>query len=121
MDLHIGNEIKKVMKQKGIKPGWLAQKIDTSVRNMHDILSRKDVSALQLKKISVYLSYDFLKMVSNDEIPNGVSEPSVDYGMMKFENESLREQLEFSKKLIESKDKLLEKYKKELVAKKIEG
>lgn len=62
MDLHIGSEIKRIMEEKGIQPEWLAQRINTSRRNLYDILQRQEISTGQLLEISRALEYDFFEL-----------------------------------------------------------
>lgn len=66
MELHIGNEIKRVLEEKGIKPEFVAQRISTSVRNFYDILTREEISTGQLSQISKALDYDFFSLYQHD-------------------------------------------------------
>jgi hypothetical protein len=79
MELHIGTEISKVLEQKGIKPEFLAKQINTSRRNVYDILKRKEIGTGQLVAISKALHFDFFALYQDEEIPDVVSEPSLNY------------------------------------------
>lgn len=74
MELHIGSEIKRVMEEKGIQPEWLAQRINTSRRNLYDILQRQEISTGQLLEISKALDYDFFQLYQSM-----VAEPAEPY------------------------------------------
>jgi predicted transcriptional regulator len=78
MELHIGSEIKRVMEEKGIQPEWLAQKINTSRRNLYDILQRQEISTGQLLEISRALDYDFFQLYQS-----AVCEPNESYKVNK--------------------------------------
>lgn len=106
--MHIGKEIQKVVKEKGVKVGWLAAQINTSRRNMQDIFNREDISVLTLARISKVLDHNFLYDIESEVSLTTAHEPYVAYNK---EAELLKEQLELSKQLIESKDKLLAEYK----------
>lgn len=108
--MHIGKEIRKVMEERGIKATWLAQEISTSRRNLYDILEREDINASVLAKISRTLGFNFFALYS--EGLSTLAEPEVEYGKLKQENELLKEQLDLTNKLVESKDKLLKAYLK---------
>lgn len=110
--MHIGKEIRKVMDQRGVKPAWLAQQISTSRRNMYDILKRADISTGVLVEISKYLGFNFLSLY-NENLPMA-EDNTADYGKLKHENELLREQLDLTNKLIDSKEKLLKEYRKKV-------
>lgn len=62
MKLHIGKEIRRVLEEKGITAKWLAQKINTSDRNLYDLLTRDEIGTGQLKEISKILNYDFFSL-----------------------------------------------------------
>ncbi len=106
--MHIGKEIQKVVKEKGVKVGWLASQIATSRRNMQDIFKREDISVMTLAKISKVLDHNFLYDIESEVSLTTVHEPLPAYGGK--ETELLKEQLELTRRLIESKDKLLSEY-----------
>lgn len=62
MELHIGKEIRRVLEEKGRSGKWLAQKINTSSRNLYDILNRDRVSTGQLSEISKALDFNFFAL-----------------------------------------------------------
>lgn len=78
MELHIGNEIRRVMEEKGIQADWLAQKINTSRRNLYDILQRQEISTGQLIEISKALEFDFFELYQGC-----VNEPEGSYSRRK--------------------------------------
>jgi hypothetical protein len=65
--MHIGKEIRKVMDEKGVKPTWLAQQINTTRRNMYDMLKRSDLSVSVLAEISKKLDFNFFSLY-NDQL-----------------------------------------------------
>lgn len=62
MELHIGKEIKRVLDQSGKKALWLAKELNTSDRNLYDLLNREEISTGQLAQISRILNYDFFSL-----------------------------------------------------------
>lgn len=69
MRLHIGKEIKKVLKQTGKKALWLAREMNTSDRNLYDLLKREEISTGQLAQISKILNYDFFALYQSELVP----------------------------------------------------
>lgn len=98
------------MVSRGIKPGFLAQEISTSRRNLYDILERSDINAGVLAKISRTLGFNFFDLYT-DGLPN-VEPSESDYAKLKQENDLLKEQLDLTNRLVESKEKLLKAYLK---------
>lgn len=82
MELHIGQEIKRVLKEKGKKANWLAEKINTGDRNFYDMLTRDELSTSQLAQISEALEYDFFALYQK-QLPGMVAEPFATYGAIK--------------------------------------
>jgi DNA-binding Xre family transcriptional regulator len=105
--MHIGEKIYQIVKEKGVKVNWLAEQVNTTRSNMQKIFKRDDISVLTLTKISKALNYNFLHDVES-EASLLTNEPEMQYSK---QNELLKEQLELSQKLLESKDKLLKEYK----------
>jgi hypothetical protein len=62
MELHIGKEIKRVLDESGKKALWLAKQLNTSDRNLYDLLNREEISTGQLAQISRILNYDFFAL-----------------------------------------------------------
>lgn len=107
MKLHIGNEIRRVMEEKGIQPTWVAKKISTSQRNFYDLLKREAIGTDQLAEISTALEYDFFALYSKEE--NIVNEPNGEYKMQVKEKISVLVELD-------GKDDTLKKWIKKLTA-----
>lgn len=89
MELHIGSEIKRVIEEKGIVAEWLAQQINTSRRNLYDILQRDEISTGQLLEISKALNYDFFKLYRSQ-----VNEPESSYEKRKRETVTVTVELD---------------------------
>jgi hypothetical protein len=62
--LHIGSEIRRILEGRGITPEFLASQINSSRRNVYDILTRQEISTGQLQQISRALNYDFFGLYS---------------------------------------------------------
>lgn len=105
--MHIGKELHRFVKEKGVKVGWLASQINTSRRNMQDMFKREDLSTLTLIQLSKILKHDFLNDVRKESSLASVAESVFDY---RKENELLRQQLELTEQLLESKQKELKQY-----------
>lgn len=57
--IHIGEFIRKVAEEKGIKTGDFAKKINKNRNNIYDIFKRSSVDSELLLKISKVLEHDF--------------------------------------------------------------
>ncbi len=107
--MHIGKEIHRIVKEKGVKVNWLAEQVDVSRSNMQKVFNRADIGAIMLAKISKALNHNFLYQVETEASLTTMHEPEASY--QNKETELLKEQLELTKRLMENKDKLLNEYK----------
>jgi predicted transcriptional regulator len=57
--IHIGEVIKKVMKEKGISATWLAKQIPCSESNIYKILKKASIECKILRRISKILDHNF--------------------------------------------------------------
>lgn len=78
MKLHIGSEIRKVLEKNGTTPDWLAGQINTSRRNIYDILNREEINTGQLFEISKALDFNFFELYQTV-----VEEPNEQYLVQK--------------------------------------
>lgn len=62
MPIHIGQEIKKVYKERGWTIEYFAEKVSMTPRNAAYLFNRKDISVEQLHEISKALDFDFMKL-----------------------------------------------------------
>jgi transcriptional regulator with XRE-family HTH domain len=92
MVIHIGNKIRQVADQKGIKIAELGRRINTARQNVYKILAKKTIDTGLLLKISKVLEYDFFQH----------------YTSLKEENQKLKEDNALLKEMI----KLLKENKK---------
>ena len=116
--MHIGKNIKKVLKERGISITEFARRISTHRRNVYDIFERESVDTALLQKISKVLDYDFFidyqikyeaATVANEKITTYENPDK-----STFLTELLQEKLAYSlkeinylKELIKEKDKLI--------------
>jgi hypothetical protein len=105
--MNIGNYLHEYVKKNKVNITWLAGQINTSRRNMMGIFDREDVNTSRLVQISKILKHDFLNDVRKESSLTGVAEDTADY---RKENELLREQLQLTEQLLESKQKELNRY-----------
>ena len=70
-DIHIGQEIKKILDEKHISAAKFADMIHCSRRNAYDIFSNGSMDIKRLKHISELLDYDFVALFVQD---NSISE-----------------------------------------------
>ncbi len=61
----IGSIIKEEMKKKGIRVGWLADKLNCHRNNIYKIFEKSYINTWTLLKISIYLDVDFFKYYSD--------------------------------------------------------
>ncbi|MBO4481572.1 MAG: helix-turn-helix domain-containing protein [Bacteroidales bacterium] len=61
---HIGELIKKVVAQKGIKTSWIAEQLGCHRNNVYLIFSRSWIDTETLMKLSRILNYDFFAELS---------------------------------------------------------
>lgn len=63
MKVHLGTEISKVQKIRGLSNEELAEKIHTSYRNVTKIKTKEDMAVSQLYDISEALDYNFFQLL----------------------------------------------------------
>ncbi|MBR1991447.1 MAG: XRE family transcriptional regulator [Bacteroidales bacterium] len=63
-DIHIGQFIKEVVVQKGVKVPWIAQQLGCHRNNVYLIFSRQWIDTGTLMKLSIILQYDFFAELS---------------------------------------------------------
>ena len=63
-NLHIGQRIREVMRNKNITATLLAERVHTSRTNMHKIMRKTNMDIELLARISVALEHDFFKDIS---------------------------------------------------------
>ena len=111
MKIHIGQEIKKVYEQSGLKFKEFAQRMNYGTKNIYMIFEREHVSTDILQRASLALNFNFFEMYEK-ELPF-VSEPMEQYRRATEENRLLKEQLALTERLMETKDKLIKEYNKQ--------
>lgn len=62
MKVHIGNEIARIQKLRGISNEEMAQYIHTSVRNVHHIKNKEDITTSQLLSLCELLNFNFFSL-----------------------------------------------------------
>lgn len=112
MSVHIGQEIQKKYEQSGLKMKEFAKRMNFGVKNVYNIFSRQYPDTEIVMRASEALQFDFFSLLSREVSVPVVSEPDAMYGKLLHENELLKEQLELTNRLIESKEKLLKAYRK---------
>lgn len=63
-ELHIGKEIKRIVKEQGRQTQWLADKLNYDRNNIYDIYKRRYIDTDVLLRISNVLEYDFFALYS---------------------------------------------------------
>ncbi|MFM6935896.1 MAG: helix-turn-helix domain-containing protein [Flavobacteriales bacterium] len=63
-EIHIGNEIKKVLDKSDVSVSEFAKRINKSRGNVYSILSRKSIDTDLLQSISQVLNFDFFLLFS---------------------------------------------------------
>lgn len=61
---HVGKLIRKKIENEGISQAELGRRIHLSRQNVFDILKRETLDTGTLRRISIALNYDFLKLLS---------------------------------------------------------
>lgn len=67
-DVHIGNEIERVLRERGISVTQFANAICCHRKNVYDIFKRKSIDIDHLIRISKVLDYDFIQNCYYDAI-----------------------------------------------------
>jgi transcriptional regulator with XRE-family HTH domain len=79
MQIHIGQKIQEVYREKGWTLEHFAKKINMTTRNAQYIFKRKDISIEQLRAISEAMEYDFVKLFLLDNTKFSVEDPKGNY------------------------------------------
>ncbi len=83
MAVHIGNEIVRVLQERGMTKARFAERIGRHRVNIYGILRSADCSTAVLRKVCTALDYDFFRLLSEDTRTAGpvgsLSEPSGSY------------------------------------------
>lgn len=66
MAVHIGNEIRRVMEERGQTVTWLSHEYGCSRVNMYKIFDRPSIDTLALQRLSLILRYDFFRCYSEE-------------------------------------------------------
>jgi transcriptional regulator with XRE-family HTH domain len=94
MAYHFGQEIKKIIKRKGMTISEFARRINKSRENSYDIFTRKSLDTDLLKSISQVLEYDFLsKSMEKSKLVSEAHETSPPYTKAEQELYLIREEL----------------------------
>jgi transcriptional regulator with XRE-family HTH domain len=80
-EIHIGNEIKKVLDASDVSVSDFAKRINKSRGNVYSILSRKSIDTDLLRDISQVLNFDFFLLFSH-------TFDTINTRMMKLEKEN---------------------------------
>ncbi len=119
MTYHIGSEIHKILKKKGMTVSEFARRINSSRENAYSIFKRKSVDTELLQTISRVLQHDFFgKIIDGSSKSNYytiASEPDSTYVKVDHELNFLRQEVLFLRRdMQEIRDRLLvvEKSKK---------
>lgn len=79
MSVHIGNEIVRVLKERGMTKARFAERIGRNRVNIYGLLRSPDCNTAVLRKVCTALDYDFFQLLSKDTRTKGrgqgVSEP----------------------------------------------
>lgn len=125
--IHIGEIIKKTVKEKGLTVTEFGKRISTHRRNVYDIFKRESVDTELLQKIGKALEHDFFKyyyqddnkesLIIGDTLANYKKTEKVnsEYNQLLEKVTNYEKEIEYLKDLIKEKDKvisLLEKKKK---------
>ncbi|MBO7055563.1 MAG: XRE family transcriptional regulator [Bacteroidales bacterium] len=63
-EIHIGKEIKRIVKEQGRQTQWLAEKLNYDRNNIYDIYKRRYIDTGVLLRLSNALEYDFFALYS---------------------------------------------------------
>lgn len=111
--IHIGEEIKELLRKKRMKVVDFSRKIDTNRNNSYDIFTRKSIDTNLLLKISEVLEFDFFRLYSIPISQNKLVQQLIDPLEAHKDYEELKRKLE---KLEKENQSLNERIKdKELI------
>lgn len=127
--VHIGKQIKKTVKEKGMGVTEFARRINTNRNNVYDIFQRESLDTALLKKISNVLQLDFFKYfsdyptdlsdiesgknktaIANEENTNHILSKEISSLLKKIEH--LQSENKLLKSWIKDKDKIIEMLQK---------
>ncbi len=97
MDLHIGNEIKRVFENSDLSAEDFANKIGMVRQNIYKIFNKSDINTGLLKNISITLNHDFFTLYAhsifgeNKKIINRIKELEKNLSFANHEIEYLKE------------------------------
>ena len=104
MSQHLGAEIRKILKQKGMSVSEFARRINKSRENAYSIFGRKSLDSDLLSTISLVLDHEFLKSSGSKKRNEGSSvfeQPKAAYTKMEKEIDFLREEMLHMRKEIQ--------------------
>ncbi len=64
--MHIGNDIRQVLRNQGRSVTWLARELHTVRENVYDIFRRESLDTDLLRRISIILGHNFFKSISRN-------------------------------------------------------
>jgi DNA-binding Xre family transcriptional regulator len=116
MSLHIGKLVAKVVKEKGIKPIVLADKIHTSKQNLNHIFKRENIDTAILLKLCSALDYNFFVHYCEGELlsPNIKQEIAFLKQELKKANnkfDEVNKEVAYLKKINQLQEKIITKSK----------
>lgn len=89
--VHIGEEIRKRVKERGVSITHFAQRIGCTPKTVHALFKRPSIDTMLLRKCSEELTFDFFALYSQDLRLRGttsrVEEPSAKYASRQGGNE----------------------------------
>ncbi|MNJ84799.1 hypothetical protein D3C87_22590 [compost metagenome] len=100
-DVHIGEEIKRVFNEKGLRMATFSKRINMTRENVYNIFNRKTIDTGLLLSICIELEFDFFSIYTNRINPSQDSE----IDRLKKEIEYLNEINSLLKSQIKPKDK----------------
>lgn len=107
---HIGNLIKKKVKESGLSITNFAKAINCSRRNAYTIFERESIDTMLLTKIGEVLDYNFFQFFLPEETQNILNEPRDIYNSASHKMEELEKENSYLKEINELlKSKLKEK------------
>ena len=125
--VHIGEIIKRVVKEKGLSVTEFGKRISKHRRNVYDIFLRESVDTELLQKIGKVLEHDFFSyyyrggnkesLIIGDSLANYKKNEKInsEYNQLAEKIAGCEKEIEYLKELVKEKDKiilLLEKKKK---------
>lgn len=108
MDLTIGELIKQVFKERGMRASVFAERVETTRTNVYKIFEKKTIGTHLLGKIGVVLEYDFFRHYLLDG--NLVTKPQNAQSFQEQQEylEELRDRLSHHERQIQLLEKLVE-------------